>query len=60
MEHRWNAIDREKPKYSRENLSQCHFVRHKSHMDWPGIERGLRDERPVTNRLSHGTSLEES
>jgi hypothetical protein len=22
------------------NLSQCHFVDHKSHMDWPGIEPG--------------------
>jgi hypothetical protein len=32
MEHRWNEIDRGKPKYSGKNLSQCHFVHHKSHM----------------------------
>jgi hypothetical protein len=28
------------PKYSGENLSQCHFIHHKYHMNWPGIEPG--------------------
>jgi hypothetical protein len=31
MEHQWNEIDRDKPKYSGKNLSQCHFANHKSH-----------------------------
>jgi hypothetical protein len=33
-----NDIDRVKPKHSYRNLSECHFVHHKSHSDWPGIE----------------------
>jgi hypothetical protein len=33
MEKWWNEIDRGKPKYSGNNLSQCHFVHDKSHMD---------------------------
>jgi hypothetical protein len=33
MEHRWNDIDKGEPKYSGKNLSQYHFVHHKSHVD---------------------------
>jgi hypothetical protein len=40
MEHRWNEIDRGKPKYSERNMSQCHFIHHKSHMDRHGMEPG--------------------
>jgi hypothetical protein len=40
MEHQWNETDRGKPKYSWKNLSECHFVYRKSHMDRPGIEPG--------------------
>jgi hypothetical protein len=29
-----------KPKWSEKNLSQCHFVRQKSQMDWPRIKAG--------------------
>jgi hypothetical protein len=56
MEHRWNETDRGKPKYSEKNLSQCQFFHQKSHMDWSGIEPGLRGERPANNRFSHGTT----
>jgi hypothetical protein len=39
-EPQWNDIDRGKPKNSEINLSQGHFVCHRSHMDWPRHEPG--------------------
>ena len=44
-------------RYEEENLSHCHFVQHKSHVDWPGIEPGPRFERPATTRLKQGTTF---
>ena len=38
---RGNDTARETPKYSVTNLSHIHFVYHKSHTDWPGIEPEL-------------------
>jgi hypothetical protein len=34
----WNDIDRIKPKNAEKKRPLCHFVHHKSHMDWPGHE----------------------
>jgi hypothetical protein len=40
MEHWWNDTDRGKPQYWEENLSECHSIQHKSHMNWHRVETG--------------------
>jgi hypothetical protein len=54
---RWNEINRGNPKTSEKNLSQCHFVHHKSHWIDLDANPGRRGKRPATNRLSHGTAF---
>jgi hypothetical protein len=52
----WNDIDRGKPKNSEENVAQCYFVHHKTHM---GTNLGLCSVRPATDCMSHGTAYVE-
>jgi hypothetical protein len=33
-------IDKCKVKYAEKNLTHCHFVHNKSHVDWPGNKPG--------------------
>jgi hypothetical protein len=58
MEHRWNEIDREKPKYSGKKpvpVPRC--LPQIPHELTPGSNPVLRGEWPVTNCLSHGVCV---
>jgi hypothetical protein len=56
MEHRWNEIDREKPKFLEENRPSATLSTTNPIWIDPGSNPDVRGGRPATNRLSHGTA----
>jgi hypothetical protein len=56
MEHRWNEIDRGKPKYWGKTCPSATLSTTNPTWTDPGSNPGLRGGRLATNRLSHGTA----
>jgi hypothetical protein len=52
-EPQWNVIDSEA---SKKNVFQCYFVHTNPVWTNPGVNPGLRRERPAINSLRHGTA----
>jgi len=51
LKYWWEDNDKGKPKYSKKDMSKCHYVHNKFHMNWPQIELGtplLRGRRLIT------------
>jgi hypothetical protein len=55
--HRWNEIDRGKPKYSGEKPVPVPLCPPQIPNGHRGSNPGLRGEKPAPNRLSHGTAV---
>jgi hypothetical protein len=41
-----------------ENLPQCRFIHHESHMTFPGSNAGRRGGKPATKCLSYRTAMQ--
>jgi hypothetical protein len=54
MEHWWYDIDKRKTKCPEKTLSQCHLSNTNKKGADLASNLGLRGEKPVTHRLSHG------
>jgi hypothetical protein len=57
MEHRWDKIDRGKPKYSGKTCPSVNLSTTNRTWTDPESNPGLRGGRPATHRLSHGMAL---
>jgi hypothetical protein len=53
-EPRWDVIDRVKPKKLKKSCPSATLSTTNPNRTDPGVNRGLRDERPATSRLRHG------
>jgi hypothetical protein len=56
IERHGRMILKEKPKKSESDMSQSHFVHHKSHMGYPGLKPGLHGKMSANNSQKHVTA----